>query len=365
MTAFTLFQASLELATSIPAADRVHDSRPSLFLRVIDDDAEGWSECPAAVEPGVDPTADELVAALGALLEAADTGHAGVERGAVAGASRARHAVKVARSFLAAAYLDLGLRREQRSLTAALGVVASDVGFAGVIGIEAPSRARAHARELVELGASRLRVKVSPLVSTEALEAVLDATDVPVVADANGSFEPVTNQRELDALLALPLAWLEQPFAQDRLEHTAALASRTTVPIGLDESASSLEAIRESARLGAARVICLKPFRFGIPGALEARRVAASLGLRTYVGGYFEAGLGRSVLASLAALDDDLDGDVVAPCTYLTSDPCALPGPTAGRQPLHVTPGCGPIPTVERMAVRLERTASEPPTRRS
>jgi O-succinylbenzoate synthase len=357
VTAFTLFQASLELATSIPAADRVHDARPSLFLRVIDDDVEGWSECPAAVGPGVDPTADELVAALGALLDADDTGHAGVERGAPA--PRARHAVKVARSFLATAYLDLGLRREQRSLAAALGVVASDVGFAGVIGIEPPPRARERARELVELGASRLRVKVSPLVSTEALEAVLDATDVPVVADANGSFEPATNQRELDALLALPLAWLEQPFAPDRLEHTAALASRTTVPIGLDESASSLEAIRESARLGAARVICLKPLRFGIPGALEARRVAASLGLRTYVGGYFEAGLGRSVLASLAALDDVLDGDVAAPCTYLTSDPCALPGPQAGRQPLHVTPGCGPTPIVDGMRVRLERVASE------
>jgi len=261
--------------------------------------------------------------------------------------------------LLDAAHLDLGLRREHRSLASALGVVAADVGFAGVIGIDSASRARDRARELVALGASRLRVKVSPRTGTEALTAVLEAVAVPVVADANGSFEPVADQRELDALLALPLVWLEQPFGPDRLEHTAALARTTTVPIGLDESATSLEAIREAARLGAARVICVKPFRFGIPGTLEARRVAAARGLRTYVGGYFEAGLGRSVLASLAALDDDLDGDVAAPCTYLVSDPCALPGPTAGRQPLHVTPGCGPTPNVDGMRVRLERVASE------
>jgi O-succinylbenzoate synthase len=367
VTTFTLLQADLELATSVLAADRAHDVRPSLFLKVSDGDAEGWSECPAAIAPGVDPTADELVAALATLLDPDDAGHASSGGNGVAPTSalRAPHAPKVAQGLLDAAYLDLGLRREHRSLASALGVKATDVGFAGVIGIAEPTRACDRALELVSLGASRLRVKVSPLVGPEALTAVLGAVDVPVVADANGSFEPVTNQRELDVLLALPIAWLEQPFAPDRLEDTAALACSTPVPIGLDESASTLEAIREAARLGAARVICVKPFRFGIPGTLEVRRLAAGLGLRTYVGGYFEAGLGRAVLAALAAVHGDLDGDVVAPCTYLTSDPCALSGPTAGRQPLHVTPGCGPVPNVVGMAVRLERVASEPPRRRS
>jgi len=71
------------------------------------------------------------------------------------------------------------------------------------------------------------------------------------------------------------------------------------------------------------------------------------------------------VLAALAALDTDLDGDVAAPCTYLVADPCALAGPIAGRQPLHVTPGCGPVPDTAGMVVRLERVASERPGRRS
>ena len=361
MTTFTLFEASLELATSVVAADRVHRVRPALFLRVLDGDAEGWSECPAGTVPGVDPTTDELVAAVATLLASDDGGPGAADRGTPS----ALGAPRVARGFLDAAHLDLGLRNERRSLASVLGVVADDVGFAGVIGIDAPARARDRAVALAALGASRLRVKVSPGVGTGALAAVLDTTDLPVVADANGSFEPRTDQRDLDALLALPLAWLEQPFAPALLEQTAALASTSLVPIGLDESASSIQAIRSAARIGAAQVICVKPSRFGIPGTLEARRVAASLGLRTYVGGYFEAGLARAVLAALSAAYDGLDGDVVAPCTYLTSDPCALAGPVAGRQPLHVTPGCGPIPDVAGMAIRLERVASEPPRRPS
>ncbi len=351
MTTFTLYQATLELATSVVAADRAHDVRPTLFLRASDGALEGWSECPAAVARGVDPSADELVGALGALLDL----DLDVARRAVDTPSPA------ARGLLGAALLDLGLRHEQQSLAAALGVASSDVGFAGVVGIQAPDLARERALALVALGASRLRVKVSPLAGTEALTAVLDAVDVPVAADANGSFTPEADQHGIDELLALPLAWLEQPFAPGRLEDSAALASTTTVPIGLDESATSLQAIREAARLGAASVICVKPMRFGIHGALRARREAGRLGMRSYVGGYFEAGLGRAVLGALSALDGDLDGDVVAPCTYLATDPCALAGPSGGRQPLHVTPGCGPIPDVTGMIVRLERDASEPP----
>jgi len=350
VTTFTLYQATLELSMAVVAADRAHQLRPSLFLRAGDEGLEGWSEVPAAVDPGVDPSADELVDATVRLLDG----------GAAQGT-----AARIARGLLDAALLDLGLRHEHQSLSAALGVTASDVGFSGVVGIQEPGLALDRAQQLVALGASRLRVKVSPEAGFSALSSVLDAVDVPVVADANGSFEPAEHQHGIEELCSLPLAWLEQPFAPDRLEDTALLARSSTVQIGLDESATSLSAIQEAGRLGAAHVICVKPMRFGIQGALEARREAARLGMRSYVGGYFEAGLGRAVLAALAALDTDLDGDVAAPCTYLVADPCALAGPIAGRQPLHVTPGCGPVPDTAGMVVRLERVASERPGRRS
>ena len=164
----------------------------------------------------------------------------------------------------------------------------------------------------------------------------------------------------LAVLLELPLAWLEQPFAPGDWAQVATLAREVDVPIGLDESVTSLAELRAIGRAGAAQVVCIKPSRFGIRGAIEARRVAAEFGMRSYVGGYFEAGLGRAVLAAIAAVRSDLDGDVVAPSTYLTVDPCALAGPRDGRQPLHVTPGCGPAPNVAGMRVRLERVAEEP-----
>ena len=362
MRAFTLFEATLALSHEVVAADRTHATRTSLFLRAIDGDAEGWSECPTAHGVGVDATADDVVAGLEVLL-ADDTWERRTSAGPRGPATPV--AITTARGLLDAAVLDLGLRYEQLSLAQAIGITRASVGFAGVVGIEAPGRAADRALELVALGASRVRVKVSPREGTGALAAVLDAVTVPVVADANGAFEPVDDQRRLDELLSLPLAWLEQPFAPSRLEHTAALAAATPVPIGLDESAATLEAIEEAGRRGAARYVCVKPSRFGIRGAIEACRESVRWGMRPYVGGYFEAGLGRAVLAAIAAAHGDLDGDVVAPCTYLTSDPCALAGPVHGRQPLHVTPGCGPIPDVTGMRVLLELVAREPSGRPS
>jgi O-succinylbenzoate synthase len=188
--------------------------------------------------------------------------------------------------------------------------------------------------------------------------AVLDAVHVPVVADANGGLHEERDRVLIDALCGLPLAWLEQPFAAGDLASHAILAQRGSVPIGLDESVRSARAVRDIARYGAATVVCLKPARLG--GVARTRDVMAAAieaGLRPYVGGYFEAGLGRAVLGALSSLPPGgLDGDVAAPCTYLEHDPCALEGPFRGRQPLWSSPGCGPAPVATALRLVEERT---------
>jgi O-succinylbenzoate synthase len=361
VTDLTAFAASLELRDAMVAADRTHDRRTSIFLRVRVERDEGWAECPTAMGPGVDATADEVLAgivaidddALAALVsDPADALDADPQRRAREPAAGAGH--RAARALVAAAALDLELRRARRSLGAHLDVVEEDVGFAGVVGIEDAGAARDRAEALAALGASRLRVKVSPRSGTKALEAVLDAVDVPVVADANGSLDPRDVDR-LDALTSLPLAWLEQPFAPGSLQQSARLARSSAVRIGLDESVVSTDALRVIALAGAASVVCVKPARLGVLGALEVLRAARELRLTSYVGGYFEAGLGRAVLGVLSTCGD-LDGDVAAPCTYLVDDPCGLAGPVDGRQPLHRGPGLGPLPDVAVLTTRSERS---------
>ena len=330
----SLFEASLRLRDPVLAADRVHDLRTSLFLSVRDGDAVGVGEVPVSSGGAPDATALDVVTALDARVHGARSASAG---GRTAGA------------LVEAAHLDLSLRREGRSLAAWLGVTAVAVGFAGVVGVTEPESAAARALSLVEHGAGRLRVKHAPGQGTAAVRAVLDAVDVPVAVDANGALDAVRDRDALDALCELPIAWLEQPFAASDLAAHAALRARTGVVVALDEAVVDLAVVAEIARLGAASVLCVKPSRVGGVAATRAvRRAAAEVGIATYVGGYFEAGLGRAVLGALAAEElggaPVLVGDVVGPATYLVDDPCALAPPADGRQPLHLDAGCGPHP---------------------
>lgn len=347
-----LLTAPLALRDEVTAAGGTHASRTSLFLRLHCDGVVGWGECAAAMRAGMDATPDEVAAALTervlprAMQAAGARGTALPAPHTVVAAAARRPADVAAAALVEMAIVDLELRREGSSLCTRLGVRDATVGFAGVVGIDEPAAARDRAARLVALGATRIRVKVAPRSGTAAIRTVLDEVHVPVAADANGSFDPVVDTSALDELLELPLAWVEQPFSAADLASHAALAARAPMSICLDESVRSVRSVRDIARYEAGAIVCVKPVRVGgIARTLEVRREAARLGLRSYVGGYFEAGLARAVLGAIAAAQPEaVDGDVVAPCTYLEIDPCGLEPPAHGRQPLHAGPGCGPTP---------------------
>jgi L-alanine-DL-glutamate epimerase-like enolase superfamily enzyme len=80
------------------------------------------------------------------------------------------------------------------------------------------------------------------------------------------------------------------------------LARDLEVPLSLDESVTSTARLRLIARHEAATLVCVKPPRVG--GLAVARTIlteARVLGLRAYVGGFFESPLARRVHACLAA----------------------------------------------------------------
>jgi L-alanine-DL-glutamate epimerase-like enolase superfamily enzyme len=94
---------------------------------------------------------------------------------------------------------------------------------------------------------------------------------------------------------------VEQPFAAGNVVDHARLASRLTVDVSLDEGVRSVRDLQQIVRYGAAAMVCVKPARVG--GLANARTIIAraqELGLRVYLGGFFESPYARRVNRALA-----------------------------------------------------------------
>ncbi len=369
-----LVQVDLPFRQAIGTAAGVHRVRPLLFVRVVTEEAEGWGEC-AALEDGtaVDPT-------LGAVEKAAED--LGVPRLYQASAARGGElplAAGVAQLFgstavdrmLAATFemavADAELRAAGRSLADDLGV---EEGFAAlavgaVVGIPADHDVAVLRQEVdaaVRSGAARVRLKVEPGWVVDPVRAVRgDHPDLVLQVDANGSFgSGADDVALLNRLADYDVLCIEQPLPPADLVAHAQLGRRLVVPICLDESLSTPRRVIDALRNGACAMACLKPARLGGLRATRAAHAAcAAAGVPTFVGGFFEAGLGRaSNLALAARLSQDATGlvsDVGDPAEYLAVDPCGYPPVRGGWVRVPTAPGVGNPPeraVLERLEVR-------------
>jgi O-succinylbenzoate synthase len=361
LTGVELVQVEVPFRTEIITAAGTHTRRPLLFVRVVGEEGEGWGECAALAEgTAVDPNIADVAAA---------ASQRGARRLIDASTSRGGHVpgeAEVAQLFgsspvdrmLAAAFemavADLELRSQGRSLSTALdvrpGFEAMPVGVA--VGIPASRdlhELRETVTEAVSQGAARVRLKIEPGWDIEPVRIVREAfPDLVLQADANGAYTS-SDATHLDGLGQFGLVCLEQPLPPSDLVALAELARRISVPVGLDESLSSPRRVLDALRNGACEVACLKPGRLG---GLRATRVAHAACMEAdvpvFVGGFFEAGLGRaSNLALAARLHQDapgLVGDLSDPATYLEVDPCGYPSVHAGWVRVPDQPGVGTWP---------------------
>jgi O-succinylbenzoate synthase len=170
--------------------------------------------------------------------------------------------------------------------------------------------------------------------------------DALLQADANGSLEGADGRSELLTMDQLGLSCIEEPVSGFDLAAAWALSQELETPVCLDESLSSHRAVRDAIKYGACRAFCIKPGRLGgIRAALRSLDEIAGAGMAAFIGGMHETGLGRAANGVLSLHPAcSLVSDVVAPSTYLDVDPCGLPGPSGGFQPLYVGPGIGPWP---------------------
>ena len=169
------------------------------------------------------------------------------------------------------------------------------------------------------------------------------------------STPPRPTSTRLSRLVDFDVLCVEQPLPPADLIALAELAKKLPLPICLDESLTTPRRVLDALRNGSCAMACLKPGRLGGVRATRAAHAACrEAGVASFVGGFFEAGLGRSSNLALAArLAQDATGlvsDVGDPASYLAVDPCGYPAVVDGWVRVPDQPGVGNWPDPDVLA---------------
>jgi O-succinylbenzoate synthase len=359
--AFELVRVHLPRRRVLDAAHGPGSSvRDVVLVRALGADGhEGWGECSALEAPTYmgEHTDGAWAVLRDHLVPAALRGQAEVVRGH----PMATTAVEVA-------LVDLQLRRDSRSLRAAMPVPASSEALAwtAVIGLHGDIAALlAEAASALARGAAGLKLKIQPRWDREPVLAVrAEHPEVALAVDANGSYAVDDDALVgVGEVLAEAGGYVEQPLSADDLLGHAALATRLAVPIALDESITSAGDACAAARLGACGVINVKPARLG--GVAATSMLATAIGEldatvrpSTFLGGMLETGVGRSAALAIGELVATRRVTDLGPsCFYFdedVTDPIEVDD--SGRHRRRSEPGLSAHPRPDRLdALAVDR----------
>jgi o-succinylbenzoate synthase len=354
LTGIELRRIAMPLVAPFRTSFGTELARDILLVRAVTDDAEGWGECVAMSGPlysseYVDAAADVLRRFLVPRLVAGGPfgAHEVAERLAPVKGHR------MAKAALEMAVLDAELRGESRSFARELGSVHERVPCGVSVGImdSIPQLLEAVGGYLDE-GYIRIKLKIEPGWDVEPVRAVRErfGDDVLLQVDANTAYT-LADAQHLARLDEFDLLLIEQPLDEEDVLGHVDLAEVIRTPVCLDESITSARDAAAAIRLGACRIVTLKPGRVG--GYLEARRihdVCVAAGVPVWCGGMLETGLGRAANVALAALPGfTLPGDTSASGRYYAADitePFVL---ADGHLPVPTGPGLGVAPVPDRL----------------
>lgn len=347
LTGLDVYRVRLPLLEPFVAAHGTETARDVVLVRARGEGgSDGWGECVALSRPTytAEWTDGAWSVLVGELVPAVLAGEA-VEVGAL---PMAWTAVEVA-------LWDLELRRAGRPLAAELGPARASVERAVVVGARAEPAATVAAvgRRLADHPAL-VKLKIAPGGALAPLGAVRSAfPEVPLAADANGSFDPADpdHAAQLAGLDELGLAYVEQPVASG----TAAieLGRRWRTPIALDESIGGHDELAALVDAGFTGAVNLKPGRVG--GLAESVALlgrCAELGLAAFVGGMLETGVGRATALAVAAQPACTLPTDLGPSHQYFADDLTEPLDLVddGRLAVPTGPGLGVTPRADRLA---------------
>ena len=338
-----------------------------VLARVETDDAVGWGECVAGVQPDFSEEWNEgawLVIRdflAPALFAAGEVRAEDLER---VFASVRGH--PMAKATLVDAVLDAELRADGCSLSSYLGAERDRVGCGVSIGIASSTGALLEQVDgYLDEGYRRIKLKIEPGTDVELVAAVRRAhPEILLSVDANAAYT-LDDVEVFRALDTHGLLMVEQPLHHEDLVQHAALQSQIATDLCLDESIRSAADAVAAIELGACRIVNIKQGRVG--GVMEARRVhdaAAERGVPVWCGGMLETGIGRATNLALAAMPNfRLPGDTSASRRYFPDDltePFELAPDGTMAVPTGAGIGVEPRPDrLEACTLRLERFQKE------
>ncbi len=322
--------------------------RETIVISVLGGGLRGFGESPVSAFPGYSPeTVDTALHVLSDFLLPTLPGFAvsGPPLRLPGSFARVR-GHNIAKSGAEAAMWDLLARSRGESLSRTLGGSRESIEVGVSIGIQPDvGKLLDTMRSFLDRGYGRVKIKIERGWDFEVLERVrAEFGGLRLWADANQGY----GAADADALAGLDrygLELLEQPFAASDLISHAGLAGRMSTPVCLDESVENVGQFRTAVAMKALSVVNVKAPRVGGLGSATAIHDAAGeAGIRAWVGGLLETGIGRLHNIALASLGNfGLPGDISESARYFSRDVIVPPVEleAGGRIRVPSGPGIG------------------------
>lgn len=220
-------------------------------------------------------------------------------------------AVAPVRMLVNVAVLDLLSKRQQIPLWKYLNGSASDgVHTHGQIGFETPADAAAVARDLIDKGCLRIKIRVGRTNSADDIAVLTRVREVvgeetTIALDANGGWTIDRAMTVVPMLAEFGIAWLEQPVEAKDIEGMKRVREHTSIPVIADEGVKNLEDLNRLLNADAIDGVHVKMEKAGTVGELgEIVATARQAGVRVLFGQMDQGRLGSSVTAQIASATD-------------------------------------------------------------
>ena len=324
-----LYYINMPLVSPFGTSFGMQSDRDALILAMHSDGLIGWGECVATNDPGYSyETAvtawhileDFLIPnVLGKELENAED---------IQGMMRFVRGHPLAKAALDQAAWDLVAQRDGVSLAQKLAEPYSEGPKERVkVGVSVGTQPSVAAtmdviQGYVADGYGRIKLKIKPGHDKElARTARKTFPELPIMLDANSAYR-LEDEPLFKSMDDLNLLMIEQPLGHEDIYFHSWLRPKIKTPLCLDESIVSLDHARYAINMQACDIINMKPTRVG--GWTVARQIhdlCIQNGIRLWVGGMLETGVGRAGQLALASLPGfTLPGDISDTARYYHED---------------------------------------------
>jgi O-succinylbenzoate synthase len=302
----TLHLVDLPLVNRFRTAYGTTTTKRTVLVRLEDaDGVVGWGEAPGSEQPLYAPdTTESTWYALTKLLAPRVTGGEFAGPADMAARWSALQGYRYATHALECAAWAVTSQKLGRPVADLLGGVRDVVPVGESFGIrDTIPDLLAEIEERLAEGYVRIKVKIEPGWDVDVAREVCRAFPrVPVTVDGNCGY--ATLEREpWDALDELGLLMIEQPLPADALVPMADLQGRLRTALCLDEAATTPGITAAALRLGAGRIVNIKPARVGgLLPSVAVHDLCREREVPVWCGGMLETGIGRAFNLALASL---------------------------------------------------------------